>query len=172
LHTRAGKPPPLFVSAFHPEAARLAAIYGDGLWTLADPASAPALIEAFRAQRAEDGREPGEVILQALISWDVDDQAALEAARPWKGAQPSEYYVDDWHDPQAMYEHAEATITDDEFMKGAIISADASEHIRRLREIEEMGATIVAVMNCSGHDPEGAIRLYHETVLPALRTQT
>jgi coenzyme F420-dependent glucose-6-phosphate dehydrogenase len=172
LYTRAEKPPPLYVSAFHPEAARVAARYGDGLWTLADPAAAPALIEAFRTQRAQDGRDAGEVILQVLIAWDVDDDAALEAARPWKGAQPSEYYVDDWHDPRAMYEHAEATTTDEAFMQSAIISADPSEHIRRLREIEELGATIVAVMNCSGRDPEGAIRVYQEKVLPALRDQT
>jgi hypothetical protein len=32
-----------------------------------------------------------------------------------------------------------------------------------------MGATTIAVMNCSGSDPEGAIRTYGEHVLPKLR---
>jgi hypothetical protein len=32
-----------------------------------------------------------------------------------------------------------------------------------------MGATVIAVMNCSGSDPEGAIRTYGDHVLPSLR---
>ena len=84
-----------------------------------------------------------------------------------KGAQPAEYYVDDWHDPRAMYEHAEATISDDDYRQMAIISADPGEHVRRLREVEQMGATIVAVMNCSGSDPEGAIGRTPTTCCPS-----
>ena len=70
-----------------------------------------------------------------------DDDAALEGAAKWKGAQPPEYYVDDWHDPQKMYEHAEETISDEEYKEKAIISADPGEHAKRLRSSTEMGAT-------------------------------
>src|SRR3954452_3191271 len=45
LYTRAQQPPKLYVSAFGPQAARIAAKWGDGLWTLADPESAPEIIE-------------------------------------------------------------------------------------------------------------------------------
>jgi coenzyme F420-dependent glucose-6-phosphate dehydrogenase len=169
LHTLPERLPPLYVSAFHPEAATLAARYGDGLWTLADPESAPHLIDVYRSQRAEDGKPDGEIILQALVSWAQDDEAALEGARVWKGAQPPAFYVDDWHDPAAMYRHGEETITDDEFREQAIISADPNEHVRRLRAVEELGATTVAVMNCSGADIEGSIGVYAEHVLPELR---
>ena len=103
------------------------------------------------------------------MAWGTDDAVALEGARKWKGAQPPDYYVDDWHDPQAMYEHAEETISDDEFRKKVVVSADPAEHVRRLKELEEMGATVIAVMNCSGSDPEGAIRTYGDHVLPSLR---
>ncbi|HWB21653.1 MAG TPA: TIGR03557 family F420-dependent LLM class oxidoreductase [Gaiellaceae bacterium] len=168
LHTRPEKPPPLYVSAFHPEAARLAARYGDGLWTLANP-EAPKLIEIYRAQRDEDGRDAGEIILQASFSWDEDEAAALEGARVWKGAQPAEYYVEDWHDPKAMYANAEATISDADYKQLSIISSDADEHVRRLLEIEALGPTVISAMNCSGNDPEGAIRVYRDWVLPALR---
>jgi hypothetical protein len=68
-----------------------------------------------------------------------------------------------------MYEHAEAVISDDEFRKKVVISVDPSEHVRRLKELEEMGATAIAVMNCSGSDPEGAISTYRDHVLPGLR---
>jgi coenzyme F420-dependent glucose-6-phosphate dehydrogenase len=164
LHTRPAKPPTLYVSAFHDGAAEVAARYADGIWSLGDPEIAPKVIDAYRHA---DGK--GEVVLQALVSWAETDDAALEGARRWKGAQPPEYYVDDWHDPQRMYEHAEETISDDEYKEKAIISADPDQHVKKLQELKEMGATTIAIMNCSGADPEGAIRTYAEHVLPKLR---
>jgi coenzyme F420-dependent glucose-6-phosphate dehydrogenase len=68
-----------------------------------------------------------------------------------------------------MYEHAEEQLPDDEYVQKAVISADPEEHVKRLKELVEMGATSIAVMNCSGADPEGAIRVYGEIVLPALK---
>ena len=49
LHTRGERRPPVYVSAFGPDAAGVAARRGDGLWTLADPDNAPDLIDAYRA---------------------------------------------------------------------------------------------------------------------------
>ncbi|HZQ82540.1 MAG TPA: TIGR03557 family F420-dependent LLM class oxidoreductase [Gaiellaceae bacterium] len=164
LHSRPTSPPKLYVSAFHEGAAEVAAKYADGLWTLGDPEQAPKVIDTYKKAGGK-----GEIIVQALISWAETDDEALEAARPWKGTQPDEYYVDDWHDPQKMYEHAEETVSDDEYKEAAIISADPDEHVKRLEEIGEMGATILSVMNCSGKYAEGAIRTYGEHVLPKLR---
>jgi coenzyme F420-dependent glucose-6-phosphate dehydrogenase len=164
LHTRPAEPPRLYVSAFHQGAAEVAAQFGDGLWTLGDPEIAPGVIDAYRTNGGK-----GELILQALISWAETDEQALEGARVWKGAQPPQYYVDDWHDPQAMYENAERQMSDDQYTKKAIISADPAEHVQKLRQLKEMGATAIAVMNCSGADPEGAIRTYGEHVLSELR---
>jgi coenzyme F420-dependent glucose-6-phosphate dehydrogenase len=164
LHTRPVQSPPLYVSAFHEDAAKVAAHYGDGLWTLGDPEQAPDLIDLYRG---EGGK--GEIILQALVSWAKTDGEALEGARKWKAAQPPEYYVDDWHDPRAMYQHAEEAISDDEYKKKAIISAAPAEHVARLTQLAEMGATTIAIMNCSGADPGGAIKTYGEKVLPKLR---
>ena len=87
----------------------MAAKWGDGIWTLPDPESTPAVINAYREGRREAGREgDGEIVFQALFSWAPDDGAALEAARKWKGAQPPDHFTDDWHDPASMYEHAAA----------------------------------------------------------------
>ena len=127
------------------------------------------MIDAYRAACDDADREPGEIVLQAMVAWGRDDEEALEGARPWKGAQPPEYYVDDWHDPAAMLAHGEQTVSDDEFRRKAILSADPDEHVERLREVIELGATTLSVMNVSGHDPEGAIRVYGEQVLPRLR---
>jgi coenzyme F420-dependent glucose-6-phosphate dehydrogenase len=143
---------------------KVAAKYGDGVWTLGDPEQAPGVIDAYRSAGGE-----GEIVLQAMVSWAQTDEQALEGARRWKGAQPPEYYVDDWHDPAKMYEHAEKTISDDEYKQKVVISADLELHVQRLRDVIDLGATTLAIMNCSGADPEGAIPVYGETVLPALR---
>ncbi len=168
LHSRSERRPPIYVSAFGPRAARVAGRLGDGLWTLADPEAAPGLIDAYRGAAEDAGREPGEIVLQAGFSWAADEEAALEGARVWKGAQPDEFYVEDWHDPKAMHEHGSEQVSDAELRKALIVSADPEEHLARIREIEALGATTVALMNNSGADPLAAIETYASAVLPRL----
>jgi coenzyme F420-dependent glucose-6-phosphate dehydrogenase len=169
LHTNTGRRPPIYISAFGPRAAGVAARRGDGVWTLADPENAPEVIEAYKAACDDAGKEPGEVILQTGFSWAEDDDAALEACRVWKGAQPDEYYSDDWHIPEEMYRHGEETLSDDEFKEAYIISSDPQVHVDRIRQVEEMGPTVVCLQNASGVDPHAAFGVYGENVLPALR---
>jgi coenzyme F420-dependent glucose-6-phosphate dehydrogenase len=169
LHTRGERRPPVYVSAFGPDAAGVAARRADGLWTLADPDQAPGVIEAYRGACEDAGREPGEVILQAGFSWAEDDDAALEGSRVWKSTQIPDYFTDDWHDPRAMYERAEKEISDDDFKQSYIVSSDPEQHAERVREIERLGATVVCLQNGSGAAPEQALRVYGEHVLPVLR---
>jgi coenzyme F420-dependent glucose-6-phosphate dehydrogenase len=169
LHTRGERRPPVYVSAFGPDAAAVAGRLGDGVWTMGDPEMANPVIEAYRAACGDAGREPGEIILQAGFSWAEDDDAALEGARVWKSTQIPDYFTHDWHDPRAMYERAEAEISDDEFKQSYIISSDPEHHLERIREIEQLGATVVCLQNGSGAAPERALEVYGESVLPALR---
>jgi coenzyme F420-dependent glucose-6-phosphate dehydrogenase len=169
LHSPSERRPPIYVSAFGPRAAAVAGRWGDGIWTLADPESAPEIVDAYRGAAEDAGKEPGEIVLQLQFSWAEDDDAALEGARVWKGAQPDEYYTDDWHDPKAMYEHGAEQVSDDDLKQAIAIGSDPGMHADRVREVEKMGATIVPLMNVSGADPHGAIRVYGEKVLPALR---
>jgi coenzyme F420-dependent glucose-6-phosphate dehydrogenase len=87
----------------------------------------------------------------------------------WKATQPQEYFTDDWYDPTAMYEKAERDVSDDEFKESYIVSSDADHHTERIREVEQLGATVVCLQNGSGADPLGALRTYGERVLPALK---
>jgi len=169
LHTSPGRRPPIYMSAFGERAAGIAARWADGLWSLADPETVPGLIDTYRSACEEAGKEPGKILLQAGMSWAPDDDAAFEGAKPFKATMPDEFYVDDWHDPQAMAAHADEKFSDDDFREQFIISSDPEEHIARLREVADMGADIVVVMNNSGADPLGAIRVYGEKVLPALQ---
>jgi coenzyme F420-dependent glucose-6-phosphate dehydrogenase len=169
LHTRPeGRRPPIYVSAFGPRAARVAGRLGDGIWTLADPESVPRILDAYRGAAEDAGRQPGEIVLQAAFSWAEDDRAALEGARVWKGSQPKEFYKDDWHDPKAMYEEGEKQVSDDDLRKAMILATDPEEHVERIREVEGLGATTVALMNNSGADPHAAIETYARAVLPLL----
>jgi coenzyme F420-dependent glucose-6-phosphate dehydrogenase len=169
LHTRGERRPPVYVSAFGQRAATLAARYGDGVWTLADPEMAPDVIDAYRGACQDAGREPGEIILQTGFSWAEDDDAALEGARVWKATMPAEHFTDDWHEPKAMYEHAEREYSDDQFKEQYIVSSDPEVHGDRVREVEKLGPTIVCLQNASGADPLAGFRVYGEKVLPALR---
>jgi coenzyme F420-dependent glucose-6-phosphate dehydrogenase len=164
LHTLADRRPPIWISAFGPKAASVAGKWGDGLWTLPDPESTPEVIEAWR----EAGGE-GEIVFQALFSWAEDDEAAFESVRKWKGAQPEDHYTDDWHRPREMYEHGEQEMTDEEFAQNVIAGSDPAEHVERIRELEELGATVIVLQNNSGVDPMRAIEVYGSEVLPTLR---
>ena len=169
LHTRGERRPPVYVSAFGPRAARVAARLGDGLWTLADPESAPEIIEAYRDERESAGREPGEIILQAGFSWAADDDAAMEGARVWKATMMDEYFTDDWHEPARMYARAKERISDEDFRARFIVGSDTAHHVERIREIEKLGPTVICLQNASGADPHGALNIYGAEVLPALR---
>jgi alkanesulfonate monooxygenase SsuD/methylene tetrahydromethanopterin reductase-like flavin-dependent oxidoreductase (luciferase family) len=52
LYLRTKRRPPVYLSAFGPEAAEIAGRLADGIWTLADPQKAPSVIASYR--RAAD----------------------------------------------------------------------------------------------------------------------
>lgn len=171
LWTRAQTRPKLYISAFGPQSAAVAARFGDGLWTLGDPQKAPAIVEAYRAACDDHGRAPGEIIFQAGFAWADDDRAAIEGARHWKPTQLPELYVDDIADQHDMQRRADAQMSDEEFAsEGFLISSDPDEHIERIREMERAGATVICLQLIGRADPFGSIRTYGERVLPALRS--
>jgi coenzyme F420-dependent glucose-6-phosphate dehydrogenase len=80
-------------------------------------------------------------------------------------------YTDDVHDPAEVYRRGEAEIPDDQFLESAIVSSDPEKHVERIRELEEMGATVVGLMNVSGNAPLEALRVYGRDVLPQVRSR-
>jgi coenzyme F420-dependent glucose-6-phosphate dehydrogenase len=167
LYTRAASKPKLYVSAFGPQAAEVAAKHGDGLWTLGDPEQAPEIIEAYRSAGGT-----GEIIFQAGFALGTDEQATIEGARMWKATQLPEVYKDPIPDPADMLAKADEEISDEEFAKeGFLIGADPDEHVSRIGEMVEAGATVVC-LQCIGADPLGSIQRYGDSVLPGLRSST
>jgi coenzyme F420-dependent glucose-6-phosphate dehydrogenase len=170
LWTRAKTRPKLYVSAFGPQSAQIAARYGDGLWTLGDPEQAPEIIDAYREACDGYGREPGEIIFQAGFAWADDERAAIEGARHWKPTQLPEVYVEDIADQDDMQRRADVQMSDEQFAReGFLISSDPDAHVERIREMERAGATVICLQLIGRADPFGSIRTYGERVLPALR---
>src|SRR5437588_4926180 len=94
LYLKTERRPPVYMSAFGPRAAEIAGRLADGVWTLADPQKAPAVIAAYRRSAEAAGREPGEIILQGMASWAEDDDSALEFSREWKGTLVDQNYTE------------------------------------------------------------------------------
>jgi coenzyme F420-dependent glucose-6-phosphate dehydrogenase len=169
LYTRPARRPPVYMSAFHDGAAEVAGRLADGVWTLGDPRKASAVIQAYRRGAGRAGRRPGEILVQGVFSWAPDDEAALEHAREWKGTLVDENYTADVHDPADIYAKAEQEVSDTAFKAQVIVSADPETHVKRIKALEKLGATTMVLMNISAADPVGALRVYGEHVLPALR---
>jgi coenzyme F420-dependent glucose-6-phosphate dehydrogenase len=169
LYSRPERRPPVYLSAFHEGAARLAGRLADGIWTLGDPRIAPKIISAYKDSCEQASREPGEVIVQGVFSYAASDDQALESAREWKGTMVDEHYTDDVHDPGQIYENGEKQVSDEMFTKQVICSSDPDHHVTRIKALEKLGATVVTLMNVSGADPHAALRVYGERVLPQLR---
>lgn len=160
--------PPVYMSAFGSQAAEIAGRLADGVWTLADPQKAPAVIAAYRRSAEDAGREPGEIILQGMASWAEDDDAALDGAREWKGTLVDESYTDPVADP-AEVEALGNDVSDTKFKAMGLISSDPATHARKVKAMQKLGATAVVIMNISGRDPIGMLRTYGREVLPQLR---
>jgi coenzyme F420-dependent glucose-6-phosphate dehydrogenase len=168
LYSRPARRPPIYMSAFGARAAEMAGRLADGVWTLADPRQVPGVVAGYRRGCEEAGREPGEIILQGTFSWAEDDDTALASSREWKATLPPEHYTDPIYKPGEIQANGRQ-VSDAMFKAGAAISSDPKDHVRRIKLIREMGATAIVMMNASGADPEAAIRIYGEQVLPELR---
>ncbi len=159
LYDRPPRRPPVIVSAFHEQIAEVSGQLADGVWTLGSPTTAPAVIAAYRRGAEKAGREAGEIWLQALAATGEDDDAALRGSREWKPALVPELYTDDIHATDAIQVRGE-DVPDGRFTRANLVSADPDAHVAKLRLLGGLGATGVVVVNASGNDPEGLIRLY------------
>jgi coenzyme F420-dependent glucose-6-phosphate dehydrogenase len=160
--------PPIYMSAFGPQAAEIAGQLADGVWTLADPQKAPPVIAAYRRGAEQAGREPGEVILQGMAAWAQDDAAALDGAREWKGTLVDQNYTDPIYDPAEVGANG-SEVSDTKFKLMGLISSDPDKHVQKIKAMQQLGATAIVIMNISGNDPLGTLRTYGQHVLPQLR---
>jgi coenzyme F420-dependent glucose-6-phosphate dehydrogenase len=80
------------------------------------------------------------------------------------------HYTDAIADPEEIYRNGEDEVSDELFTKQVIVSSDPATHVKRIKALEKLGADAMVLMNVSGADPEAALRVYGEQVLPQLKS--
>jgi coenzyme F420-dependent glucose-6-phosphate dehydrogenase len=55
------------------------------------------------------------------------------------------------------------------FKMMGLISSDPDEHVKKIKAMQQLGATAIVIMNISGGDPVGMLKVYGDHVLPTLR---
>ena len=103
-----------------------------------------------------------------MASWAPDDDAALEGAREWKGTLVEENYTEPIYEPAEIAAKG-SEVSDTKFKAMGLISSDPGTHLRKIKAMQQLGATAIVIMNISGNDPLGMIHTYGEHVLPQLR---
>jgi coenzyme F420-dependent glucose-6-phosphate dehydrogenase len=166
LYSLPDERPPVYLSAFHEGAAELAGKLADGVWTLGDPQEAPSILKTYK----KAARKEPFVLLQAVFSYASNDDKALESSREWKGTLVDRHYTDPIADPAEIHRNGENEVSDEMFTKQVIASSDPQEHVERIKALEKLGADAMVLMNVSAADPEGALRLYGDKVLPKLKS--
>jgi hypothetical protein len=68
-----------------------------------------------------------------------------------------------------MYEHGERELTDEEFADNIVAGSDPEAIAGRLRELEQLGGTVITLQNNSAANVERAIEVLGGEVLLALR---
>ena len=169
LYVRTERRPPVYLSAFNERAAEVAGRLADGVWTLGDPRQVGGIIAAYRRGAEQASRESGEIVLQTLASWAPEDDVAFDAAREWKGTLVDAHYTDPIADPAEVGRNGSEQVSDTTLKAMTIVSSDPSDHVKKIRLLEKMGATAVVVMNTSGSNALGMVRTYGDEVLPQLR---
>jgi coenzyme F420-dependent glucose-6-phosphate dehydrogenase len=93
----------------------------------------------------------------------------MAGAREWKGTLVDENYTDPVADPAEVGAKG-AQVPDMQFKAMGLISSDPAAHVRKIKFMQQLGATAIVIMNISGSDPIGMLRTYGEHVLPQLRS--
>jgi probable F420-dependent oxidoreductase len=182
----------MWVAAYGPKALALTGEVGDGyILQLADPDIAAWMIKAVRTAAADAGRDPAAITFcVAAPAYVGDDLAHQREQTRWFGGMVGNHIADivarygaDGSVPPALtdyikdrqgYDYAEhgragnphATFVPDEVIDRFCILGPVENHLRRLRELRELGVDQFAVY--LQHDAkEATLRAYGERIIPA-----
>ena len=172
IYDRPEEPIPLYIAASGPAAARLAGSLGDGFITTSGKGRelyVERLLPALNEGLQRSGRAPGEVgkMIEVKVSYDTDEQRALEDTRHWAALALTPEEKAGIDDPIEMERRA-SQLPLERIASRFIASNDPEEHARRLGEYIEMGFDHL-VLHAPGPDQARFLRLYEQDVLPLVR---
>ncbi|MDI3418375.1 LLM class F420-dependent oxidoreductase [Streptomyces luteolus] len=161
IHTLPDEPPPLYVSAFGPQAAALAGRIADGFVTMTPDGE---LVEHFR-----DAGGTGKPVLGGLkVCWGRDrDQAVKTAHRLWANLLLPGELGQLLPTPQ-HFEQAVDLVTEDMVRSDMTCGDDLDEHLSSVRAYEDAGFDEVYIGQI-GSEQQGFFDFYGAEVLPRLR---
>jgi G6PDH family F420-dependent oxidoreductase len=150
--------PPIIVSAFGQEAAKLAARIGDGLWTGSDG-------DVISDWKAAGGSGP--VYSQLTLCWAPDpDDAVATAHKIWPNAGVPGQLSQDLATP-ALFEQASSNVTEEMIAESVPCGPDAKPVLQKVEEM--IGAGIDHVyFHQIGPDQEGFCTFWERDLRPAL----
>jgi probable F420-dependent oxidoreductase len=185
--------PPVWVAGYGPKALRCAGRIADGvILQFADPHLIKWCLGFVREGAEEAGRDPSKIrVMSAAPVWVSDDLARARDQVRWFPALVSNHVVDlvSRYKPEELPEeltayvrdrkgydylhHAEVGSSNAEFVSDEIVDrftivGPASEQVRRLRELAEIGVTQFNIYLMSG-DEEDTVEAYGRDVIPQLR---
>jgi probable F420-dependent oxidoreductase len=185
-----GSIPPVWVAGYGPKALRCAGRVGDGvILQFADPHLIKWCLGFVREGAEEAGRDFSKIqVMSAAPVWVSDDlQKARDQVR-WFPALVSNHVVDlvSRYKPEELPEeltayvrdrkgydylhHAEVGSSNAQFVTDEIVDrfsivGTASEHVRRLKELKEIGVTQFNIYLMSG-DEEETVEAYGRDIVP------
>jgi probable F420-dependent oxidoreductase len=185
--------PPVWVAGYGPKALNCAGRIGDGvILQLADPDLIQWCIGFVREGAEEAGRDPSKIrVMSAAPVWVSDDLNEARAHVRWFPALVSNHVVDliSKYKPEELPEglttyvsdrkgydylhHCEVGSSNAEFVSDEIVDrfcivGPVEEHIRRLKELRDIGVTQFNIyLMCGGE--EETVESYGRDVVPALR---
>jgi G6PDH family F420-dependent oxidoreductase len=152
---------PIVVSAFGPEAAKMAARAGDGLWTGADA-------EIIETWRQAGGRGP--VYSQITVCWAPTRDEAVELAhRVWPNTGVPGQLSQDLPTPK-HFEQAASTVTKEMIADAVPCGPDAGPIIDKVREAVDAGVDHVYLHQIGG-DQEGFCKVWATEIAEAVRSR-
>ncbi|MFB6163657.1 MAG: TIGR03557 family F420-dependent LLM class oxidoreductase [Haloarculaceae archaeon] len=161
LYTLPETLPPLYVSAYGPKAAKLAADVGDGLYTVGPRKK---LRETF-----ESAGGSGPAVAQMSICYQGDREAAaqrVEDVWPIDGLQGE---LNSQLPTPATFAHAAKMVSKKDIEEGStVLDPDPETHVENVQTFVDAGYDRVAVHQI-GEDLDGFFELYGDEVIPAVR---
>jgi G6PDH family F420-dependent oxidoreductase len=157
IFSRPSEPPPIFVAASGPAAAKLAGRVGDGLIAVVPDTE---LVQAFGNHKPKYG--------QVKVCWAPDEATARGTVREFwpTGGIPGSLNPE-LRTP-AEFEQAATLVTDDQLAEKIVCGPDPARHMAAIRAYESAGFDHVSIHQV-GPDQAGFFSFYAREILPQLR---
>jgi len=160
IYTLPDTPPPIYVSAFGPDAAGVAARIGDGFITTSPDAD---LLGKFRSESGKTAAQAG-----FKVSWaETEDEGAKIAHRLWANSGLPGELAQVLPSPK-HFEQASTLVTEESTRDSVVCGPDRDRHVAAFAPFADAGFDEVYVANMGPHYRD-MIEAYGTTVLPALK---